>query len=562
MTTPRSIWDRKRFLRNLIFIFLALLAWYLVKSIVDEIPLRIVINIMLLAMVISAYFLLQRHTNTAGHIVIFTGFLGLNSAIYTSGGLLSYAILSLLIIPVFALPISGRKTAHVWLAISFITYCIYYMAWTSGLEIPNLSTGENQANHAFFGIIALLIGIYSLSVAFMNTNEHYAMKIKSQVRELKEEAFKRHHAEQAAYRASEAKSFFLANMSHEIRTPLNGIVGIVDLLNDAPMDEQYKKYIRTLNEASHLLLEQVNDILDFSKIESGEFKLLETSFSIQACLKGLASLFKLSAEEKGLNFTMTISPDLPDAVFSDEKCVRQVISNIVSNAIKYTQEGSVTLEAQYKDETLVFYCRDTGLGISEEAQDNLFTPFTQDYSEQNQFIQGTGLGLSITHSLCEMLEGSIDVESKINKGSCFIIRIPMPPRESLETQFKTQHNVQEFNVLVAEDNPVNQLVIKGLLKKIGCPHMVYEDGKKALQALIDMPTLPDVILSDIQMPNMNGYELIKAIRADERFQHLHVVALTANATAEEQNRSVEAGFNGFLTKPIERGKLLDYLANI
>lgn len=562
MAKPRSIWDRKRFLRNLIFIFIALLAWYFVKSIIDGIPLRTVMVIILLTMVISAYALLQRHTHLAGHLVTITGFVGLNSAVFTSGGLLSYAILSILIIPIFALPISGRKAAHTWLAISFLTYSLYYVAWLNDIEIPNLSEGDNRAHHAFFGVLVLLFGIYSLALAFMATNEHYARKIKSQVRELKEEAFKRHHAEQAAYRASEAKSFFLANMSHEIRTPLNGIVGIVDLLNDAPVDAKYKQYIQTLNEASHLLLEQVNDILDFSKIESGEFKLLETSFSIKACLSGLASLFKLSAEDKGLNFTMEVSDNLPEAVYSDEKCVRQVISNIVSNAIKYTTEGSVHLKADYQHDTLLFVCKDTGLGISDEALEHLFTPFTQDYSEQNQFIQGTGLGLSITHSLCDMLEGSISVESKLKEGSCFTIRIPMPARESLETQFQSQHDVTEFNVLVAEDNPVNQLVIKGLLKKIGCPHKVYDDGQKALAAIADMPTLPDVILSDIQMPNMNGYEFIKAIRSDESLQHLHVVALTANATAEEQNRAIESGFNGFLTKPIERGKLLEYLSRI
>lgn len=561
MDTRKPIWNRKRFQRNLLYILLAILSWYMVKALADGIPLRIVALTALFVISLISLALVKNHTRLSAELLLLAGFLGVNSAIYTSGGLLSYATAVLAVIPVFALTMTPRRSAHTWLVICILAYAGYLWADIQGIEIANLNSPDDQATHAFFGVCGLLVALYGLSLNFLGVNEGYARKIKSQLRELKDEAFKRHQAEQEARKASEAKSFFLANMSHEIRTPLNGIVGIVDLLNDAPLDDKYRKYIKTLNEASHLLLEQVNDVLDFSKIESGEFQLLETNFSIKECLTGLASLFKLSAEDKGLNFTFTLSDNLPEAVLSDEKCVRQVISNIISNAIKYTQEGHIKLHGNYQKGVLIFTCEDSGMGISEEAQEHLFKPFTQDYSEDNQFIQGTGLGLSITNSLCNMLNGTIEVDSLLKKGSVFTISIPMPARDSLEAQFQKERNVKEFSILVAEDNPVNQLVIKGLLKKIGCPHEVCDDGQLALEYLNNNP-LPDLILSDIQMPNMNGYALIEAIRNDERLAHLHVVALTANATAEEHQRTIDSGFNGFLTKPIERSKLLDYMSRI
>ncbi len=562
MRASRKDWDQKRFTRNLLYVYMGVLALYGCKALYDGIWLRLSLISLVLGICLFALSSLRRSPRLAGEILLFAGFTGINLAIYTNGGLASFATLILLVVPLFAFPISTKRSSYFWFAMTLLTYCVYYVLSLMGYTPANLTVHDQRANHAFFGIMAVAIPLYFIAMKFMNIVDNYARKIKSQLRELKDEAFKRHNAEVVAQKASEAKSFFLANMSHEIRTPLNGIVGIVDLLNDVPMEDKYKQYIRTLNEASHLLLNQVNDILDFSKIESGEFQLLKTTFSIKHCLTGLASLFKLSAEEKGLAFHLQLPDNLPDAVYSDEKCVRQIISNIVSNAVKYTEQGHIRLFVDYENEQLTFCCEDTGLGISEDTLARLFTPFTQDYTEQKQFIQGTGLGLSITHSLCQLLDGSIDVESEEGKGACFRVTLPMPARASLETQFQAQHNITEFVVWVAEDNPVNQMVINGLLKKIGCPHEVYDDGEQLLAALSQAPNMPDVILSDIQMPNMNGYELIQALRTQEKWQTLHVVALTANATSEEQQRAIESGFNGFLTKPIERGKLLEYLSKI
>ena len=391
----------------------------------------------------------------------------------------------------------------------------------------------------------------------------YSLKLQQKILQLKAEGERRKLAEASANQASNAKSFFLANMTHEIRTPLNGIVGIVDLLNDTNLDSQQKEYIRTLNEASHLLLEQVNDILDFSKIESGEFELHNSVFSVMECINGLVSLFSLSAHHKGLKFTCEISDNLPQGVFSDEKCLRQVFSNLISNAIKYTHEGGIHVNIDYTDNELVFSCEDTGLGITKKAQKQLFEPFTQDSTDETQFIQGTGLGLSITKSLCEIMHGHIDVVSEINEGSTFTATIPMDEARLSKTPESIHKHEKEvinkLHVLLVEDNLVNQIVLKGLLKKIDCTFDVCDDGVQALEYLRNH-NLPDVVMSDIQMPNMNGYELIKEIREDEKLKDLHVLALTATATVEEHMKTEQAGFDGFFTKPIERTKVVDYFS--
>lgn len=561
MPVSTELWDQQRFIRHITLVFAIVVMWFFANALIDGNQFRVVSCTLISVLIIISYFLNKKNFKHTGQVVLLAGFMAINSEIYTNGGLTSYATIVLVVVPVVAMPIAGKLSAYIWLCLSFLAYIGFFIAHESGLEIPNDNRGAHFIRRVFFDVSCVLFGLFALGLVFMNTNIKFAKTIKSQLKAIRKEAHLRHKAEQEAINASNAKSFFLANMSHEIRTPLNGIVGIVDLLNDAPLQEPYTKYIRTLNEASHLLLGQVNDILDFSKIESGEFQLFKSQFSIKECLEGLNALFKFSAEEKGLDFHTLFSDSVPDVVFSDEKCVRQVICNITSNAIKYTQHGSVFLVAKYQQGELIFSCTDTGLGISEDALEHLFEPFTQDYSDQKQFIQGTGLGLSITQSLCELLGGRIEVKSTLGSGTTFTVYLPMEPRAPLEEQFAKDHDIKAFNVLVAEDNPVNQMVIKGLLKKLGCQFHICEDGLEVLHYL-NNNELPDVILSDIQMPNMNGYQLINNIREHDRFKHLHVAALTANATAEEHKKAISSGFNGFLTKPIERHKLLDYLSKI
>ena len=561
MTSQEALWDRLSLIRGIIYISLVATFVFLIKAYVDDVLPRIFVTLLTMGALIIALSNYRRFPNTSVQLILIMGYASFNVSIYTNGGFYAIAATALVIIPALALLIGTRLIAVGWLVIVALTFLAYFFANQNGYEFPDMTTQSKRDFHALLGLLGLLFGIFAIVFNFSRINSLYAENIAQHILTLKAESEKRRLAEQAAQKASEAKSFFLANMTHEIRTPLNGIVGVVDLLNDTELHGQQLLYVQTLNEASHLLLEQVNDILDFSKIESGEFQIVIAPFSIRTCVAGLFSLFELSAQHKGLDFKTNLTSSIPDMVESDEKCFRQVVSNLISNAIKYTPSGSINIDLDYKDGNIIFSCRDTGMGISNEAKKNLFEPFTQDSNKENTNIQGTGLGLSITKSICEIMGGKIELESERHAGSEFKVTIPMSSVDDIQSIAEEDHRLADIHVLIVEDNRVNQLVIKGLLKKLGCQYTVCGDGLIALESLMTNP-LPDLVLSDLQMPNMDGYQLVKSIRANDELKNLHVVALTAAATAEEHKRTQEAGFNGFLTKPIEKSKLLEYLYRV
>jgi signal transduction histidine kinase/ActR/RegA family two-component response regulator len=556
-------WSKEKLLLRAIYLGLVVVAIFLSKAVIDQVLVRVLALSVLFSLVLFCWKLFKDSPKWSAQLFILCAYLGLNIAIATHGGFNSMGMTALFFPAVMALLLIGAKAGHIWVVVCLVTILGYFVFNLLGVTFPVLTQVKDMNVHHLLGLLVLTISSYLLGFSLYRLSLMYSLKLQQKILQLKAEGERRKLAEASANQASNAKSFFLANMTHEIRTPLNGIVGIVDLLNDTNLDSQQKEYIRTLNEASHLLLEQVNDILDFSKIESGEFELHNSVFSVMECISGLVSLFSLSAHHKGLKFTCEISQDMPQGVYSDEKCLRQVFSNLISNAIKYTHEGGIHVNIDYVDNELIFSCKDTGLGITKRAQKQLFEPFTQDSTDETQFIQGTGLGLSITKSLCEIMHGHINVVSEIHKGSTFTATIPMDEARLSKTPESIHEHekdvINKLHVLVVEDNLVNQIVLKGLLKKIDCTFDVCDDGVQAMEYLRSHKH-PDVVMSDIQMPNMNGYELIKAIREDETLKDLHVLALTATATVEEHMKTEQAGFDGFFTKPIERTKVVDYFS--
>ena len=555
------IWDKQRFTRYIIYITMAGLSLFLVKAYADDVMVRFYGTLLMLG-ILAATLVIQRfNSRWPPHLLLFTLFSALNFSTMADGGFESFSITSFVVIPLMALLISNRVTAMVWLIIITFSLLGYYAVFQLNIHIPNLTPGGKEADHTLLRVLGLLFGVYYLGVSYRHISKLYSEQVKHKVALLKTEVNKRQHAEKSAKKASQAKSFFLANMTHEIRTPLNGIVGIVELLKDQHDEKTHKEYLQTLSEASQLLLEQVNDILDFSKIESGDFQLFKTTFKLHDCFAGLLNLFEINAQKKQLDFHYELSENLPEAVYCDEKCLRQIISNIISNAIKYTENGGINVRIDYQDLKLIICCQDTGFGISEKAQQHLFEPYSQEKSEKNQLIQGTGLGLSITNTICEMLGGRILLDSSIGKGSTFTVEIPMPACCLTQTNETYQLKIDHLNVLVVEDNRVNQLVIKGMLSKLGCHFSICNDGLEAVNYLNTHP-LPDVVFSDIQMPKMNGYEFIKEVRAHSKYKYLPIFALTANATSEEVTKSQNAGFDGFLTKPLEFTTLVKYLSQV
>jgi len=372
-----------------------------------------------------------------------------------------------------------------------------------------------------------------------------------------------------AERANLAKTSFLANISHEIRTPLGAIMGFVSLLRDeGRSQEDANTYLGVIDRNSHHVLRIIDDILDLTKVEVGKMVIEKTEFSLVEFLAEFASLFGFKARENGLTFEFSADTPLPENILSDPTRLRQILSNIVGNAIKFTEKGRVELLVSYNDGHLEFRVTDTGRGISEEQRRTLFQAFSQADSSTTRRFGGTGLGLVLTKKLAQALGGDFDlVESKPGSGSVFEASIPteMPVKAMLvpikkfriapAVDDREHTSLKDFDVLVVEDSPDNQMLLRMILQKVGAKVTVANDGLEGIEQALAKRY--DVILMDIQMPNRDGHETTRELRS--KGYSGPIVALTAHAMKEEHERAMQSGFSHFMTKPIDRKSLLDLL---
>lgn len=362
----------------------------------------------------------------------------------------------------------------------------------------------------------------------------------------------------AAEEASRAKSQFLAHMSHEIRTPLNGIIGVADLLNGTPLSEEQNNYVKTIRNSGEALLSIINDILDFSKIEAGKLDLENTSFSLPELCETIRSIFIAPLHTKGLAFEFNMTPQVPVYVASDPLRIKQILINLIGNAIKFTSKGKISLKldaqtTQDQKIRLLMQVSDTGIGISPDQQHKLFAAFSQIDASTTRKYGGTGLGLQISLKLAELMGGNIELESEEGKGSCFSVHLLVDPGEE-PTQQQQNNKVisikapEDVRVLVAEDNPTNQMVVKAMLKKLGYDPVIVGNGAEAIESAHHQ--VFDIILMDCQMPVLDGFAATQQLRAEAKFTQLPIIALTAGATLEEQQQCFDAGMTDFLSKPI------------
>ncbi|HRK29107.1 MAG TPA: PAS domain S-box protein [Chitinophagales bacterium] len=381
-------------------------------------------------------------------------------------------------------------------------------------------------------------------------------------------------AKALAERSTTMKAQFLANMSHEIRTPMNAVIGMTHLLQDTHLTAEQNRYVNGIQSASEHLLVLINDILDFSKIEAGKLQLEEIAFSLREVINNIADTFKYKVQEKKLELLVSIDEQLPDMVIGDPTRLTQILMNLVSNAVKFTERGQVRLDARlFTDDkqaaTVAFAVADTGIGIEQDKVDVIFDSFSQVNRSATRLYGGTGLGLAITKKLIEMQGGSVSVKSKVGEGTTFLVVLRYVKASGSKT-VNHKYSLSEMAVkplgklrlLVVEDNELNRVVTTDTIKKWGKDIMIdiAENGEEAVKKV--RKHRYDLILMDVQMPKMNGYEATHYIRKTLGKTDLPILAMTAYATTGEAERTITSGMNDYISKPFDPKKLYQKIARL
>ncbi len=428
--------------------------------------------------------------------------------------------------------------------------------------IPVSKTGDEVEflGESFNAMIATLAATQK---ALLDQQGLLEKKIKDRTDQLEE-------AMRTAQAASQAKSQFLANISHELRTPTNGVIGMLDLVLDRDLSPELADQLQTAQRCAYSLVSLLNDILDLSKIEAGKMTLEKLPFDLRVLLADCIKAHQPQATANSILLRAEVSPDVPRQISGDPLRIRQIVANLVSNAVKFTEHGSVTLRAggesrQPGQFTLRIWVEDSGTGIPADKLLSIFDKFTQADESVSRRFGGTGLGLAITRSLVELHGGDIQVQSELGRGSTFAVTLQCEANAA-SGGAQTANVAQQVpsvpgasggpaRILVVDDNQVNQKVVTAVLRKRGFSIELANDGQEALNKL-DRSAAFDLVLMDVQMPVLDGLEATRLIRKEPRWSGLPIVAMTAHAMNGDKERCLEAGMNGYISKPVHPSLLL------